>query len=149
MKKLLLILALSTPAMAETHLSTIAIAQGNGDNLTMEPYQILTEKFSINPRPGNETFTSIKSCLSTHENQSVTMTVTLINTDTNQHYYWHKHAGNDCNKEVFDIPVHTHHPLELSVTCAAYPLDSVKESANGNRKQYCRGWFILSSQIKD
>ena len=148
MKYLLIALLFSQPAFAvTTHLSTTEIHQPDGKNLVMLPNQIITENYDVTPKPGNETWTSIKTCLSTRENQSVTLTVTLTNTETGEIYYWHKHAGNDCNKETFDIPVHVFHPLRLTLTCAAYKLDSIKAAANGNVKQYCRGWAIFASQI--
>jgi hypothetical protein len=149
MKRLAIIaLMLAQPAIAvTTHLSTTEIHQPDGPILTMKPHQIITQNYDVTPKPGNQTWTSIKTCLSTRESQSVTLTVTLTNTETNEIYYWHKHAGNDCNKETFDIPVHVFHPLRLTLTCAAYPLDTVKASANGAIAQYCRGWAIFSSQI--
>lgn len=139
---------LAQPALAlTTHLSTTEIHQPDGLNLRMKPHQIITEFYDVKPKPGNQTWTSIKTCLSTRESQSVTLTATLTNTETGEIYYWHKHSGNSCNKETFDIPVHVFHPLRLTLTCAAYPLDTLKASANGAIAQYCRGWAIFSSQI--
>jgi hypothetical protein len=124
-----------------THLSTTLYT--TGDAFTeMKSRSAGSLEFDVIPKPGNMTWTSIKSCIGMWPGSNTYLRTTLVNMDTGETYYWNRNSKNGaCTKETFDIPIHTHHQLKLKMSCFSGTLPA-------GVTDYCRGWVILSSSIQ-